>query len=309
MVKKSIYEKQNEEIFLKCIVAQRREYSKAKRINTVKSLLNIGFLFFLIIVSWIDSDKLTAISVLFSILLAVSSKYFDEAIKKHKNIAVSIQQYFDVKLYSYILENDEKDWGEIFNFLQLSKFINDIDINKIKKEEDSKIENWYGDYSKLEPKDQVFSCQMENLRWDYDLKKSYRNFKIAVFIPIVIIVMGLFLLNNISLIQFLIIIGQLLPILEFIWANFKSMNESINYLEKIDGDSNRIQNKMMEIEDLISFQYSIRENRKKCVFIPDWFYNLNRSKHQTKRENIANTIQNLSCEDGKKDETRNQTTN
>lgn len=302
MVKKSIYEKQNEEIFLKCIIARKREYSKAKRISIVKSLLNIVFLIFLIIVTRIDSDKFTAISVLFSILLAISSKYFDKAIKKHKNIAVSIQQYFDVKLYSYALGNDEKDWGEILNYLQLSKFINDIDINKITEKKYSKIKNWYVNYSKLESKHQVLNCQMENLRWEYDLKKSYRNFKIAIFIPIVIIVMVLFLINNISLIQFLIIFGQLLPIIESVWSNFSAMNENINYLEKLDRDSNQIQNKIIEIDDLISFQYSIRENRKNRVFVPDWFYNLNRSKHQTKQENIANTIQNLSCEDDKKNE-------
>ena len=94
----SIFACQNEEFLLKCQLAQRNEYSHAKRDSRIKSTVTLIFTICSIVASIVDCDTLSAISNLFAVGLVVFNKYSDGHISTHKKHAASIQQYIDVTL-------------------------------------------------------------------------------------------------------------------------------------------------------------------------------------------------------------------
>ena len=49
---------------------------------------------------------------------------------------------------------------------------------------------------------------------------------------------------------------------------------------------------------MIDLQYKIRERREVGFLIPDWFYKMRKGKHQKQEDSIAETIVNLSQENG-----------
>lgn len=88
----SIFACQNEEFLLKCQLAQRNEYSHAKRASRIKSTVTLIFTICSIVASIVDCDTLSAISNLFAVGLVVFNKYSDGHISAHKKHAASIQQ-------------------------------------------------------------------------------------------------------------------------------------------------------------------------------------------------------------------------
>ena len=63
----SIFACQNEEFLLKCQLAQRNEYSHAKRASRIKSTVTLIFTICSIVASIVDCDTLSAISSLFAV--------------------------------------------------------------------------------------------------------------------------------------------------------------------------------------------------------------------------------------------------
>ena len=80
----SIYAQQNEKFLLECQLAQRDEYSQAKRANRLKSIMTLAFAIFSVVVSILDCDTLSALSSLFAVGLVVFNKYSDGYISSHK---------------------------------------------------------------------------------------------------------------------------------------------------------------------------------------------------------------------------------
>lgn len=74
--------------------------------------------------------------------------------------------------------------------------------------------------------------------------------------------------------------------------------------EKIDAFCDQIENKLSEEnnvsvkQELIALQYKIRERRENGFLIPDWFYKMRKGKQQKQEDCIAETIVNLSQENG-----------
>ena len=106
----NIYAKQNEKFLLECQLAQRDEYSQAKRANRLKSIMTLTFAIFSVVVSILDCDTLSALSSLFAVSLVVFNKYSDGYISSHKNARTKIQKVerYEIieELVRYYLDND-----------------------------------------------------------------------------------------------------------------------------------------------------------------------------------------------------------
>lgn len=227
------------------------------------------------------------------------NKYSDGHISAHKKHAASIQQYIDVTLFASTIGGTKSEWGELPNKTDLAET-----ISEFSDEDTSDMKNWYSDYSSLPGEAQIFHCQRENVRWDYDLHKSYIYFQIGILlVAIVAMVVTMFIVNP-DFIKLVCILSWLTPLVEYTYSVCKEICESISLLKKIDAFCDQIENKLSEEnnvsvkQELIALQYKIRERRENGFLIPDWFYKMRKGKQQKQEDCIAETIVNLNQENG-----------
>ena len=287
----SIYERQNEDFLLQCLIAQRNEYTKAKRICRNKSIMTLIYLSYLLVVSIIDCELLTALAFLFSVSLVVINKYADSCIRFHKKHAAAIQQYVDVELFSNAIGSDKSEWGELPSQTDIAEALSDFSNS-----DTSSVTNWYSDYSSLSNELQVFYCQRENTRWSYKLYKSFLCFQNTIYgVGIVAIFIFVFLINP-RIISFICFLSWTTPVIEFLYAINKGLRGSTTQFENLKFICNRIEKKIegntsMSIKnDLIALQYKIKECRETSYLIPDWFYTKNKSGYQDIEDSIASKL-------------------
>ena len=295
----SIFACQNERFLLECQLAQRNEYSHAKKASRLKSIMTLAFTTLSVVASILDVDTLSAVSSLFAVGLVVFNKYSDEHISSHKKHAASIQQYIDVTLFASAVGGAKSEWGELPNKTDLAKAISEFSGT-----DTSDMKDWYSDYSTLPGEAQVFHCQRENVRWDYGLHKSYICLQLGILLAAIVAMIVTMFIVNPDFIKLICILSWLTPLAEYTYSVCKEIFESISLLRKIDSFCNQIENKLsgdnnVSIkQELIDLQYKIRERREVGFLIPDWFYKMRKGKHQTQEDSIAETIVNLSQENG-----------
>lgn len=295
----NIFVCQNEKFLLECQLAQRNEYSHAKKASRLKSLMTLVFTTLSVVASILDLDVLSALSSLFAVGLVVFNKYSDGHISAHKKHAASIQQYIDVTLFALAIGGAKSEWGELPNKTDLAKTISEFSCA-----DTSDMKNWYSDYSSLSGEAQVFHCQRENVRWDYGLHKSYIYLQLGILLAAIVAMIVTMFIVNPSFIKLICIFSWLTPLVEYTYSVCKEVFDSISLLRKIDSFCNQIENKLsgdnnVSIkQDLIDLQYKIRERREVGYLIPDWFYQMRKRKHQKQEDSIAETIANLSQENG-----------
>ena len=290
----SIYTHQNDILLLKCLVAQRKEYSRAKCAVTWKDGLTALFAVVCVLASCLEIDWLTAISSLFAIALLIISKYIDSFSNEHKKHAAAIQQYFDVMLYSNALSITSISWGSIPSDSDIAEAVSAIDESNI-----SGVANWYSDYSKLPATQEVFRCQQENIRWDFKLRTEYKLFQLIVSACICSVTLFIGIAINPPLTKVICVISWVAPIADYTISNLLQLNKDIRRLVELRKKCNAIESNIangnddIRVSELISIQQLIRENREKAYMMPDWFYQYRQQKHQKAEDKIAVTIQSM----------------
>lgn len=284
----SIYERQNEDSLLRCLIAQRNEYTQAKKISQTKSIMALVYIAFLLVTPIVDCELMIALVFLFSVSLVVINKHVDSCIRFHKRHAASIQQYVDVELFSNALRSNKSEWGELPSQTDLAETLSDF-----ANDDTSSVTNWYSDYSSLPNELQVFYCQHENTRWSYKLYKSFLRFQnIVCGLGILVIFISVFLINP-RIISFICFLSWISPVIDFTYTINKEISGSTTQFEKLNLLCDRIEKKIKDNtsisikNDLIVLQYKIKECRETCYLIPDWFYNKSKSKYQDSEDSIA----------------------
>lgn len=290
----SIFNRQNDAFLLRCQVAQRNEYSKAKSLARRKAFFTLAFAILSVASSVLDVDWLSAASSFLSVALALYNKHSGEEIKGMKKHAASIQQYIDVTIFAPAIDASVSDWGDIPSRSDLAESVSEYDGADV-----SAFLNWYSDYSSLTGESQVFYCQKENVRWDYALHKGYRKLFEALLCVVALAVLVAFVMVNPSFVKVFLVAAWFLPVAEYSLSIIKEVNESISILrdandfakaleEKLNASSSRTLKK-----EIIKLQHKIWNRRANGYLIPDWFYEFHRKTRQEKEDNIARTIQNL----------------
>lgn len=291
---KSIFTHQNDEFLLRCQVAQRSEYSYAKKIARWQTVFTIVFAIISIIASIANLEWVTAISSLLSVCLLVFNKYANKYIQTHKKHAAAIQQYIDATLYSTMLNGEASDWGDLPNKTDLANTVTNLtDVDT------SAVKNWYSDYSSSPAEVQIFYCQRENIRWDYTLHKEYCKFQLLVMgISFIVLAITFFVIDP-NFIKLICILSWFIPIAEHVFSIYQEIGNNILLLQELDklGDSldKKIEsgNFRMLKRELIKLQYKIWERRATGYLIPDWFYQKYSKKQQAKEDQMAQVIQNI----------------
>lgn len=288
----SIFVRQNESYLLDCLLEQRKRYAFAKRLQTTQSIIMIAFTVYSAISSATGLELLTAIYGLVSVIVLVANKYYGKWIASLKREAATIQQFFDVVLFSAAVGNSELEWGNCPSRIDIAKHIGDYT-----DQERADVKNWYSDYSRLSGSQQVFYCQSENERWTKNIIKDYMVLQIIVWTVVTLPVIISFFVFNPSVIKAICVCTWLIPIGEYAVSSIYKTIECRNMHEKIRSEVHTIEESLYgDSDDLVSslmnLQQSIYKSRCESLLIPDWFYSRRKPKYQKTEDRIARKISN-----------------
>lgn len=259
-----------------------------------KALLTMIFAGISLIASVLDIEWLSATSSLMAVAVLIFNKYSNEYIATNKKRAASIQQYIDVTLYAPAIDCSVSDWGEMSNKSDIA-----IMVSEYVNVDTSAMENWYSDYSDLIGEEEVFRCQCENVRWDYNLHRTFRLFLIILLVVVVIAMLTAFIIVDPGFVKLVCVLSWFAPVAEYAYSVYKEVGESITRLQKTDKLRIEIEEKLKSDstktikQELIALQYKICERRREGFLIPDWFYECHRKKQQKQEDQIAKIIQDM----------------
>ncbi len=276
---KEIFERQNQEINIDKLLAQRRLYSNAKKVNY--SLIGITVLVPIVISLITNFTKIIIddkywIYVLYTLIAIILEKIFEIYIDRCKKTAASIQEYFDTTIFS-IPEN------ELLN----TTFVDSDTIRKYSKKDKcnikkvNKVTNWYSkEIEYLETNIAILFCQRMNICYDQNIKKKYNLFLITLSILTFILLLSLSLANDFTLMKFMTeVFLPSIPIFTFTYKEFNTNLESVDNLQKlreiIEERLNSLSiNDSIESEELRKIQDRIYQNRILSPLIPNFIYTI-----------------------------------
>lgn len=273
-----IINNQNLNINIDKLLAQRRLYSNAKKVNYILISLTV---FIPIIISLITNFSIIEINdkhwiyVLYTVIAIVLEKIFEIYIDRCKKSAASIQENFDTT----ILEIPK---NELLN----TTYIDSDIIRKYSKKDKNisrkvnKVTNWYSkEIENIDTNIAILFCQRMNICYDQNIKKKYNILLIILSILTFFILLGFSLFNNFSLMKFMIeVILPSIPIFNFTYKEFSTNLESVDNLQKlreiIEQNLNSVSiNDSIDIQELRKIQDRIYQNRILSPLIPNFIYN------------------------------------
>lgn len=269
---------QNSEINIDKLLAQRRLYSNAKKVNYLLIAVTV---FVPIIISFLTNfteikiDDKNWIYVVYTVIVIIAEKFFEIYIDRCKKTAASIQEDFDTTIYP-IPEN------ELLN----TTFV-DLDIirkyskkDKLNPKKINKVKDWYSkEIDVIQTNVAILFCQRMNICYDQNIKRKYNILLITLSAITFITLLTFALSNGISLMKFMLeVIFPSMPIFLFTYKEFNTSLESVDNLQKLREiiedklDSISI-NDSIEIDELRKIQDRIYQNRILSPLIPNFIYN------------------------------------
>lgn len=308
----SIFERQNDIQLRQCLMAQREEYSCAKRYMIWKRVLLFISVVLSVTAALINKEWLTALSCSTAVLLPIIFRRCDAKISDLKIHAAEIQQYVDATLFSPILHVDKKEFAPLLSGAVLAE-----ETSRIAGENLEAVRNWYRDYSQCPNLWQVYYCQCENIHWDGKLRVEYKNTQNAIIEICLIIILVVSPYMELSVAKLMYLFSWIAPLIDYADYNNrmlnmdlqrqKEMKELCQNFERLQEQANS--NNKEAAEALISIQQKIREHREQAFLIPDCFYKYRHRRHQEQAENFSKFAQYMSQKCEGNHENRNQTAN
>jgi len=274
-----ILHKQNLDVNIDKLLAQRRLYSDAKKLQYI--LITITVIIPISIASVANFSNLKIddkswIYTIYAIVVIFGEKVLEMYIDRNKKTAASIQEKFDTSIFG-IPEN------ELLN----SIFI-DHDIIREYSKKDKKstkkvtmVTNWYScKIEHLHTNVAILFCQRMNICYDQNIKKKYNILLISLSILTFASLLIIALINDFSLKKFIIeVILPSIPIFSFTYKEINTNLESVDNLQKlreiIEEKLNTLSiNDEVEVEELRNIQDRIFHNRILSPLIPDFIYKI-----------------------------------
>lgn len=286
-----IFHQQNAPFLLLCQVAQRREYSSAKQLAFCQLVITMIFVVLSITATALNIEWLTAFSCFWAVALVLFNKYADKMVLAKKRHAASIQQYIDVSLFAAAIGNNATEWGELPSKTDIAR-----EVSKFENDDVSEMRNWYSDCSSLSGIFQVFYCQKENIRWNYELHKRFQRLQLVFLCVVAVVLLAILLLRNPSFIRLVCVLSWLVPIAKYTCSIWSEVQKSIRTLQGIETFSRMLENKLSValspsmIPELIELQNKIKQKRETGYLIPDWFYNCQKKGQQRQEDDIAKNL-------------------
>jgi len=272
-----ILNNQNLEINLDKLLAQRRLYSNAKKVNyfligiTVVVPIIISFLTNF---TSIHVDDKNWIYGIYAVLVIFTEKILEIYIDRCKKTAASIQEDFDTTIFplpeNELLNTTFVDYDVIRKYSKKDK----LNTKKL-----DRVRNWYSNEIDIIPNNvAILFCQRMNICYDQHIKRKYNFLLITLSTLTFITLLFLALSNGFSLIEFMLeVILPSMPIFIFTFKEFSTSLESVDNLQKLREiieeklDSTSL-NDSINVEELRKIQDRIYQNRILSPLIPDFIY-------------------------------------
>ena len=271
--------KQNLDVNIDRLLAQRRLYSNAKIMQYILIAITViipVLIAFITNFSNLRIDDTSWIYTIYAIVVIFGEKILEIFIDRNKKTAASIQEKFDTNIFD-IPEN------ELLN----SVFIDHDIVRKYSKKDKlnankiSRVTNWYSTrIDCLQTNIAILFCQRMNICYDQNIKKKYNKLLISLSVLTFITLLIISLTNDFSLKKFIIeVILPSIPILNFTYKEINQNIESVDNLQKsIEIIENKLsslsRNDVIEIEELRNIQDRIFNNRILSPLIPDFIYKI-----------------------------------
>lgn len=275
---KKILENQNLDINIDKLLAQRRLYSNAKKVNylliAITVLLPISISFFTNFTSFKIDDK-NWIYVIYAIVAIIGEKILGVYIDRCKKTAASIQEDFDTTIF--LLPENELLNTRYIDLEIIHKYSKKDKLNSKKVE---KVSNWYSkEISNIQTNIAILFCQRMNICYDQNIKKKYSTLLVILSIITFSILFVFSMINDFKLQKFLIeVIFPSMPLFMFTYKEFKTNLETVDNLQKLreiieDKLNSASINDSINIEELRKIQDRIYQNRILSPLIPNFIYN------------------------------------
>lgn len=271
--------KQNLDVNIDRLMAQRRLYSNAKIMQYILIAITViipVLIAFVTNFSNLRIDDTSWIYTIYAIVVIFGEKILEIFIDRNKKTAASIQEKFDTNIFD-IPEN------ELLN----SVFIDHDIVRKYSKKDKlnankiSRVTNWYSTrIDCLQTNIAILFCQRMNICYDQNIKKKYNKLLISLSVLTFITLLIISLTNDFSLKKFIIeVILPSIPILNFTYKEINQNIESVDNLQKLreiieNKLSSLYRNDVIEIEELRNIQDRIFNNRILSPLIPDFIYKI-----------------------------------
>ncbi|MBV4240871.1 hypothetical protein LI140_18775 [Phocaeicola dorei] len=271
--------KQNLDVNIDRLLAQRRLYSNAKIMQYILIAITViipVLIAFVTNFSNLRIDDTSWIYTIYAIVVIFGEKILEIFIDRNKKTAASIQEKFDTNIFD-IPEN------ELLN----SVFIDHDIVRKYSKKDKlnankiSRVTNWYSTrIDCLQTNIAILFCQRMNICYDQNIKKKYNKLLISLSVLTFITLLIISLTNDFSLKKFIIeVILPSIPILNFTYKEINQNIESVDNLQKLreiieNKLSSLSRNDVIEIEELRNIQDRIFNNRILSPLIPDFIYKI-----------------------------------
>ena len=263
-----IFKRQNEPALQLIIVAQHYTYTNAKSwafvLFFVLAVLPVGIniaLFFSM------PDLATGLLALLSLVLLVFGEYIRNHIQKEKRYAAMLQQKFDTYVFDI---NSQYGIDENIIAEQLEKY---------KKKDWERKQNWYQNYEYMNKQKAIFYCQKENVDWTNNVSKRYCKFLLAMVTILLLSFVANCVINNSSIIKILSILIAALPLISYGFTSYKKIRRDNMEMAEIDKFVKEINSNIDTIDEtelsnkINVLQTMIFKFRQTKYLIPDWFEN------------------------------------
>ncbi|SHG90120.1 S-4TM family putative pore-forming effector [Flavobacterium johnsoniae] len=274
-----ILSNQNLDINIDKLLAQRRLYSNAKKVNyfliTITVLSPIIISFFTNFTTFKIDDK-NWIYVIYSIIAIIGEKILDIYIERCKKTAASIQEDFDITVFS-LPEN------ELLNttFIDLEIIRKYSKKDKLNLKKVDKVTNWYSrEIGIIDTNIAILFCQRMNICYDQNIKKKYCILLILLSITTFSVLLIFAMISDFTLQKFLIeVIFPSMPLFIFTYKEYKTNLETVDNLQKLkEIIEDRLDlvsiNDSVDVQELRKIQDRIYQNRILSPLIPDFIYKI-----------------------------------
>lgn len=288
--------RQNEDLQLQRMAAQRRLYSSAKRILSWQMVITVA-----LVVVWSFVERWFPMLKVYAALYGMTAVLLDIAVftplqNSLKQKAAGIQELFDC----YVLElpwqeikaGPRPDAELVAEFSRLPSGVNYTSM---------KLLDWYPAESGTVP---LFLgrliCQRANCWWDAKLRRRYSVWILAITCVLSVLVTILGIARHLSLEAF--VLADVLPFLPVLVIGFRQVadqRQAATRLDDLKRHSERLWSQALSGEiseqeltrSSRALQDEIFEQRRRTPLIFDWAYNRLRDEHEELMNKCASVLQ------------------
>jgi hypothetical protein len=278
-----VLQRQNEQLNLRKLAAQRALYSRAKKVQAWQLVL-VVVLSTVLALAAIWHESIAGQVALYSLFITLADFLgFEPAIASIKKQAAQIQESFDCSVLDIECSVFKAGDPEIEDVL-----VNSDALFKLKTDVE-KLRNWYS--AEIEPLSIGLSrlvCQRSNFQWDTGLRNDYNSFLLIPAISLIAAVSISCLAQDVDFEHFVLITAAILPALLFFLKQRQQNQEAMSRLGQLAGHFRNVWQKanastLSEVqlsEAARQIQDEIYDHRVQSPLVPDFYYWLRRKKDE-----------------------------